>query len=423
MRYECTVLGADGRSASAVLDARDEQELHESLREKGELLLKAKAIGEGAAGPVGVEAASSLSMVHADHVQEGALAASRIKLGAKNLLSFSQSMQTSLESGVPVLTTLEALIEQEPDKRTRRVYESLVQSVTQGDPLANALRQHPRSFDDFYCSLVASGEESGSLDLAFSALADFIEWREGLRTTARHALIYPSIVLAAAYGLVLFLLSFVIPRLAGILSKVSDDLPAASRGLISISNFVASNVVFVILGTFALLAALWMMAKTDRGRMTLSTILVKVPIIRKIVETLNLSQACRNMNVLLGSGVTIHHCLELTQSSLTLERLREGFATVREKIMEGTSLTEAMSEEKVLPPLALSMLRIGEESGGLPLAFQRLSTKYEREAKGAVAKAISMLEPAITIALGVIIGTVAAIIITTLYSAMRGLGQ
>ena len=91
--------------------------------------------------------------------------------------------------------------------------------------------------------------------------------------------------------------------------------------------------------------------------------------------------------------------------------------------MEGTGLTEAMSEEKVLPPLALSMLRIGEESGSLPLAFKRLSTKYEREAKGAVAKAISMLEPAITIALGLIIGTVAAIIITTLYSAMRGLGQ
>ena len=254
-------------------------------------------------------------------------------------------------------------------------------------------------------------------------MGDFIEWRESLRTTARHALIYPCIVLAAAYGLVLFLLSFVIPRLAGILSKVSDELPAASRGLIGISNFVADNVVFVILATLAVLLGFWSLAKTDRGRVLLSGVLVRVPIIRKIVETLNLSQACRNMDVLMASGVTIHHCLELTQSSLTLEPLRKGFAGVREKIMEGTSLTEAMSEEKVLPPLALSMLRIGEESGSLPLAFKRLSTKYEREAKGAVSKAISMLEPAITITLGLIIGTVAAIIITTLYSAMKGLGQ
>ncbi len=423
MRYQCTVLGVDGKSASAVLDAGDEQELHDTLREKGEFMLKARAIKENAAEPDQAEATFSLAGPDSGTEEGLAEHGSRIRLSSKNLLAFSQSMQTSLESGVPVLTTLEALIAQEEDKKTRRVYESLAESVTQGEPLAASLRAHPRSFDEFYSSLVASGEESGSLDQAFGALGDFIEWREALRTTARNALIYPCIVLAAAYGLVLFLLSFVIPRLAGILSKVSDNLPAASKALIAVSSIVADNVLFVILGTFALLTGVWMMARTDRGRVALVSFFVRVPIIRKIVQTLNLSQACRNLNVLLGSGVTIHHCLELTQNSLSLEPMRRGFAKVREKIMEGTSLTEAMSEEKVFPPLALSMLRIGEDSGSLPLSFQRLSTKYEREAKAAVAKAISMLEPAITIVLGLIIGTVAAIIITTLYSAMKGLGQ
>ena len=418
MRYQCTVLGADGKSGSAVLDAHDEQELHETLRERGELLLKARPFKKQTA-----ESARETLDTAGRTDSEDAARASRVRLASKHLLAFSQSMQTSLESGVPVLTTLEALVEQEEDKKARKVYESLAETVTQGEPLAASLRMHPRTFDSFYCSLIESGEESGSLDQSFSALADFIEWREELKTTARHALIYPCIVLAAAYGLVLFLLSFVIPRLAGILSKVSNDLPAASRALISISSFVADNLIFVLLGTFLSMAGIWLMARTDRGRVTLTSILVKVPIIRKIVETLNLSRACRNLYVLLGSGVTIHHCLELTQDSLSLERMRRGFSHVREKILEGTSLTDAMSEEKVFPPLALSMLRIGEESGSLPLSFQRLSTKYEKEAKGAVSKAISMLEPAITITLGVIVGTVAAIIITTLYSAMRGLGQ
>ncbi|MEZ5988453.1 MAG: type II secretion system F family protein [Planctomycetota bacterium] len=413
MRYQCRYLGPDGKAATAVLDARSEQDLHDSLRESGQLLLEATPVASTREVPEQAVARPTARPEVRD----------RIRLHPVRMLAFSQSMQTALESGVPVLAALEAMAEQETDHRARRVWASLGDTVQQGGSLASALRRHPRSFDEFFVSLIESGEESGSLDRAFGAIADYIEWREGIKATARHALIYPCVVLAAAYGLVLFLLSFVIPRLSGILRKVTDELPVASRMLVGISDFVATNLLLIIAATLGAIVAVALAARTDRGRRTLVTTFLRIPVIHRIVATLSQSQACRNLEVLLSAGVPLDQCLVLTGRALALEPMRRAFTRVREQILQGRSLTSALASERAMPPLALSMLRLGEDSGNLPLAFQRLSVQYEREAKGAVQKAISLLEPAVTILLGVLIGTVAAIVITTLYSALQGISR
>ncbi|MFQ5505174.1 MAG: type II secretion system F family protein [Planctomycetota bacterium] len=402
MRFECTYLEPDGRSASGVLEARNEQELHESLSQHGRLLIKASGAREAP------EPRSRLE----DH-----------RIHPRSLLAFTQSMETSLEAGVGVLTTLEAIISQENDCQTKRVYENISRSVQRGESLAAALGAYPRSFNELYTSIVKAGEESGSLDQAFASLGTWIEWRQDLEATARQAAVYPAIVLSAAYGLILFLLSFVIPRLSVILEKVTDELPLPSRVLIGLSGFVAGHVWPVL--ALSVLAGLWLChyARTDSGKRAVFARLEKLPFVSNVITNLNLAQACRSLSVLLGSGLPIVGALELTARSLPLDRLRRGFLRVREKLMEGTNLSQCCSEEAVLPPLALGMVRVGESSGTLPGTFGRLARQYDRAAKAAVQRAIGLLEPMITVFLGLVIGIVGAIVITTLYSAVGGLAR
>lgn len=408
MRFQCSYVEADGSSAQAVLDAKDEQELHDNLHDRGQLLLSAIPID---------------APVAADEPGTSVRAAGRHRVAPKNLLAFTQAMETSLAAGVPVLTTLDAVVQQEANARDRRTYEDIAKSVEQGEPLADSLLLYPRTFDRFYVSLVRSGEESGSLAEAFGSLASFIEWREDIKATARQAAIYPCIVLSAAYGLILFLLTFVLPRLTGLLAKVSDQLPWTSLMLMRLSNTVADNVWMVLGATVLAVLTLAMFARTDAGRIAFVSFLSRVPAFSAIVTKLNLAQACRNLGVLSSSGLPILNALELTADSLTLARLRDGLLRVRDRVMEGGSLAGACADEEVLPPLALSMLRVGEDSGGLPVSFERLANKYDREAKDAVKKAVALLEPAMTVFLGVIVGGIAAIVITTLYTAVGGLAK
>jgi type II secretory pathway component PulF len=399
MQFESTFVEADGRRVSAVLDADSEQALHEGLARNGRLLLTATAVVQQPARPRSP------------------------RLPSRKMVAFTQSMETSLEAGVSILQAFESIRSQETDPRVAEVWQHIIDQVSQGEALADAMAAHPRTFTPLYCAMVRAGETSGTLDKVFASLGRFLEWRAELRAVAMQAMIYPLVVCSAAYGLVVFMLSFVIPRIAEIIRKMVSDLPPASRLLLLLSDLVQGHLLTVLVGTAACVTGLVVFARTDAGRQLSSSFLSRLPLARNIIATLNLAELSRTLAVLLESGLSMVQALDLSSGIVSLPRLRQGIKGSRQMITDGARISDAFAAQQIFPPLAMSMIKVGEEAGSLPTSFQRLGVVYDRDAKSAVKVALGVLEPAVTVMLGVIVGGVAAIVITTLYKATQGLAR
>ncbi|MCA8941356.1 MAG: type II secretion system F family protein, partial [Planctomycetes bacterium] len=376
----------DGSQTTAMLDAPDVQTLHEQLHGEGRRLIRAKELrARGGKRELATATAHGTT-----------------RLGPSRLLGFTQSMEGALDAGVPVLQALDAIIEQEHDIRAKALFQDISSQVSGGKPLSEALASHPRSFPSVYCAMVRAGESSGRLPIVLESIASWQEWRIEITGTIRQAMTYPAIVIGAGYCLVFFMLAFVLPSLADVLVKLGGDLPLASRVLFDASRFVSGHVLPLLGATASLVVTLFVAARSDGGRSALVSFLTFAPITRRVVTTIAVSQFCRNLSVLLSSGLTVTHALELSRSAISTRSTREAIDRAVQRIVGGHKLTESLAETRFLPPIAISMIRVGEESGRLPESFDRLNRVYDREVKATVKRALSLLEPIVTVVLGVV---------------------
>ncbi len=400
MRFLTTVLNGDGTTVREELEATDVQALHAQLHRQGMTLLRAKALD-----------------------REVAEAVADVELKPRRLLLLTQALGEALEAGVPLLSTFQAVAEQEEDERIVRLLGDVAQRIEAGQVLSDAMAAHPLAFPTVYCALVRAGEQSGSLPGVLYSIAGFLEWRLEIAGIVKQAMVYPLVVATAGYGMLLFMLSFVIPRLGAVLSKIGTELPAASRMLIATSTFVADNVVFVLLGTLAAAVGAMLVLRTRAARDCMASVMATLPVLRHVVGTLSIAQFCRTFGVLLQAGLTMTHALELAAASVSSPRFRSDIEQVRARILGGERLVDVASDVELLPPVALSMVKVGEEAGRLPVTFERLSRLYDREVKAAVKRALGLMEPIVTVLLGVVVGGIAVLVVTTIYSAMKGLGK
>jgi len=400
MRFLTTVLNGDGTTVREELEAADVQALHAQLHRQGLTLLRARALDRDLAAAV-VD----------------------VELKPRRLLLLTQALAEALEAGVPLLSTFQAVAEQEDDERIVDLLQDVAKRIEAGQVLSDAMAAHPLAFPAVYCALVRAGEQSGSLPQVLYSIAGFLEWRLEIGGIVKQAMVYPVVVATAGYGMLLFMLSFVIPRLGAVLSKIGTELPAASRMLIATSGFVAEHVVAVILVTIAAAVAAVFALRTRGARDFMASVMAALPVLRHVVATLSIAQFCRTFGVLLQAGLTMTHALELAAASVSSPRFRADIEAVRARILGGERLVDVASDVELLPPVALSMVKVGEEAGRLPVTFERLSRLYDREVKAAVKRALGLMEPIVTVLLGVVVGGIAVLVVTTIYSAMKGLGK
>ena len=399
MHFQSTWVDSEGAQHRGVHEARDVQALHERLAEEGCILLDAAEQERRTARPT------------------------QHRLAERKRLAFVEAMETSLGAGVTVLATLESLAEAEESERDREIYADLILQLEAGSTLAEATAGHSRSFGEIAPALIRAGEQSGQLDAVFGTLARYWQWQRDLRSTARQAMAYPAVILAAAYGLVLFLLSYVVPTLGGVIRKLGDDLPAHSRILFEASGWVAGNLGLVLGGTAAGLATVILAARSDLGRSVLMSIGGQLPLAHAVIHTLDLARLCRTLAAMLQSGLTLVEALTLAEPVLVQSRLKFAVQRVHASLLDGDRFSQAVTETQMLPTIAVGMLRVAENAGDLPRCLERLADSYDKQARAAVQRAIAVLEPAATILLGVIVGGVAAVILSTLYTAIGGLAK
>jgi len=402
MRYRSTILEPDGSTVQTVLEAVDEQQLHDQLHTEGRMLVKVT--------PLERRAAVERKVVE-------------VRVSPRRLLLLTQALFEALDAGVPLLRTFTAIADQEEDGRVAAMLEDIGDKVASGQTLSAAMAAHPKAFPGIYCALVRAGEQSGSLPTVLRSMAGFLEWKIDIATTVRQAMVYPVIVAVAGYSMVLFLLSFVIPRLGAVLSKIGNELPAASRVLIGTSDFVAGNILWIVLGSIAAFVGGWLLLRVPAFQSGALTLLGRLPVVSNVVRTLAIAQFARTFSVLLNSGLTMTNALQLGGASVSLPDLRRRIDAAKDRILGGARLGEALEHERVLPPVAMSMVGVGEEAGRLPITFERLGRLYDREVKDAVKRALGLMEPVVTVLLGVIVGGVAVLVVMTIYSAMKGIGR
>jgi len=356
--------------------------------------------------------------------REGARAAvSRRRLSARDLETFTRNLETQLDAGVPLVRALQVQVEHAESPATAEVASGLLQHLHGGLGLSDALDLFPHAFSAIYRSLVRAGEHSGRLPLVLRELAQFIAWREDVRKTVRKAATYPVLVLVASAGLVLLVVGYVLPKFGDLFARLGDQTPVAARVLLATGSFVAGHSWELAAVLASLLALAIGLRRNGYVRRQAYRTAARLPVFGRVLAALDLARLTRTLAIITGAGVPIMRGLELGRDAVSDPRSLTKLADLSRAVEGGQTLGQAAAACDLFPPLALNLLAVGEESGQMPAMLDRLAATFDRSVRDAVQRALSLLEPAFTLFLGVVVGGLALVVITTLYKTMLVLGK
>jgi type II secretory pathway component PulF len=353
-----------------------------------------------------------LSPLAVDEQKQGAvgsapnrLASTRISKAAVE--SFTRELANLLAAGLPLSRGLSLLRRESSNAAARNVWTSVHDDVVGGVSLADALARWPKVFSSVYIAMVRAGEAGGFLDVVLQQIADFRMRERDLKGRVIAAMVYPCVILFVALCVVVFLLTFFIPKFAGIFADFGGQLPALTLFIVNISHLVTHYGLFVLAGIVGLIVALRRALTTDAGRRFLERMLLRTPALGKVIARFALVRFCRMLGTLVGSGVPLVSALRTARDALGNQTLSDAVGHAIEEVQRGTALSRSLAATPVLfPPSVIEMISIAEETGRLDKELIRLSQSYETELDRNLRMLVSLAEPLMLIVTVVIIGTV-----------------
>ena len=327
-----------------------------------------------------------------------------VKVTAHDVMLFTRQFATMIDAGLPIVQGLEILSQQSENKAFRNIIRVIKQDVEGGFTLADALKKHPKAFDDLYVNMVAAGEVGGVLNTILNRIALFIEKSAKLKSKVKGAMIYPCTIVVVAVGVVTILLLYVIPVFAELYGGMGKALPAPTQITINMSNWFRAYFVYMVIGAGILVAAIRFYYKTPQGRMVIDGIMLKMPIIGDLLRKVAVARFSQNMSILLSSGVPILDGLAITAKTAGNRVVEQAIMDARVSISQGKTVAEPLTESKIFPPMVCQMVAIGENTGALDAMLKKVADFYEDEVDNSVANLTSLMEPLIMVVLGVILG-------------------
>jgi general secretion pathway protein F len=323
----------------------------------------------------------------------------------RDLVAFTQQLATLFEAGLPLDRALSVLEELAPNPRLKAVVGDLLKSVRGGASFADALaKHHPRPFSRLYVNMVRAGEKGGVLEVALRRIAEFLEAAQEFRESVKSALIYPAILIVALGGAVVFLLTFVIPRFAEIFADLGQAVPLPTQILLTVSAAfrdywwaLAGAAAAAALGSRLLLA-------TAEGRLAWDRAALQLPLVGDVIRKAEVARFCRTLGTLLRSGVPVLGSLAVVKEIVSNRLLALAVERLGDRVKRGAGLSGPMGESGVFPPLALHMVRVGEETGRLEEMLLKVADALEAEVRSAVKRFITLLEPGIIVTMAVLVG-------------------
>ncbi|HEX9943192.1 MAG TPA: type II secretion system F family protein [Thermoanaerobaculia bacterium] len=341
---------------------------------------------------------------------------------AKRIAIFTRQFSVMLDAGLPLVQCLEILGEQEENRVFQAVIHQVRSDVEAGSSLADAMRKHPKAFDNLYTNMVAAGEAGGILDIILQRLSVYIEKAVKLNSQVKSAMIYPVSVMVIAALVVFIILWKVIPVFAQLFAGLGGEMPFLTRVVIKASNFVADYFLFIAAVVAFGIVALKRWHQTPHGRRIIDGALLKVPVLGMLLRKIAVARFCRTLSTLTASGVPILDGLEITAKTAGNAIVEDAVMAVRKSVEEGKTVSEPLAQTKVFPAMVVQMINVGEQTGALDQMLSKIADFYEDEVDTAVAGLMKLIEPIMISILGVIIGTIVTAMYLPLYSVLSKLG-
>ncbi len=333
------------------------------------------------------------------------------RVSAKELVLFFQQLAALMRSGVPLLNGIQLLRSEAKSSGFQNLLSGVATDLRSGEALAASLAKHPKIIPEMYIRLIEAGEHSGNLEFAFEEAASHLKKEILLKQQVKKALTYPAIVGVVGLIVIAILVTVVLPTMTELLTSFGTELPLVSRIVVAISDFV-TQWRLAILGIAVMLGVLLMLGtRTPSGRRELSRLLINTPGIKKVVIQLNLARFSRTLSLLLKSGSALPESLQMAADTASNQVFREAMGDVRQQVMQGAALGRAVEALPFMPPLYVQMVMVGEESGSLETNLSNMAAYYEEEVENQLNSLTAMLEPALTVTLGVIVGFIALAVI------------
>jgi type IV pilus assembly protein PilC len=425
-RFNYVALDARGQEASGLLEAVSSNAAISQLRQAG--YFPTSVIEEAISSSDGKEArrrAATVSRTTKPRAKKGIVLFERKKVKSKILMIFTRQLATLIDSGLPLLRSLNVLANQERDKVMKNTIDKLADSVQSGSTFSDALALHPKIFNDLYVNMIKAGEVGGVLELVLTRLSEFQEKAAKIKNKVLSAMVYPIIVMTMAVGIMCFLLVFIVPRFEAIFHDLLGDkpLPPVTRFVLGVSGFMKDHGLVLLGAVVAIVVIYNFIGRTRAGRLAIDVFKLRMPLFGNLNRKTAISRFARTLGTLVTSGVPILQALNITRETAGNAAIARAIARVHDSVKEGESIVQPLEASKTFPPMVVSMIDVGEETGKLPEMLLKVADVYDDEVDNAVAALTSMLEPIMIVFLAVIVGTIVLALFTPLISIITGLQE
>ena len=326
------------------------------------------------------------------------------RIKTRDIVIFTRQFSTMINSGLPLVQALDILSRQSENKALQDVTRQVVYDVESGHTVADALRRHPKAFTDLYVNMVAAGEAGGILDTILLRLATFLEKNDALVGKVKSAMIYPAVIMSVAFVAIVVLLIFVIPVFQNMFSSVNLALPLPTRVVIGLSSFLKHYWWMIGLAGWGAVFMLRRYYKTPTGRLQIDRTMLRMPILGDMLRKSAVSRFTRTLGTLISSGVSILDGLEITAKTAGNQVIQNAIMESRASIAGGETIAAPLKKSQVFPPMVISMIAVGEQTGGLDEMLTKIADFYDEEVDAAVSGLLALMEPVMIVFLGVVVG-------------------
>ena len=442
--YEYEALDSAGSPATGTVEAGSSDEAIQEIRAQGYFPTavreadgggrKAKGKGKAKSGKAGGKKEAKAKK---PKKAKGEKKSMEIKLPAigkvkvKLLTQFTRQLSTLQDAGLPLLRSLQILEQQQKPGQLKNILTQVVADVEAGSTLSDSFAKHPKGFDRLYCKMVAAGEVGGVLDIILQRLANFMEKAQRLRSRIKGAMIYPTVVVIVAIGIVTGIMYFVIPKFKDIFADFEIELPGLTQFLIEASSWVAGNMpdqvvpgwAVILAAPFVLMIGLKIFKKTKFGRATVDWVVLKIPVVGVLVEKTTVARFTRTLGTLVSAGVPILEAINITRDTCGNWVFERALQRVHDSIREGESFAVPLRESKVCDGIVVNMIDVGEETGDLDVMLMKVADNYDEEVDVAVQSLLSLVEPMLVVVLGSIVGGIVLALFMPLVKMIQSVSE
>lgn len=388
-KYQYQARSINGKIQTGYIDAKDETDAKIRLRAKQLMAMQVKVV-------MNAEKKSQ------EFGALGAFFAPKVK--SKDLQIFTRQFATLINSGIPIVDALKILSESTPEKLIKEATIQVKANIETGKKLSDALRQHPRVFDELYCNMIKAGEEAGILDIILNRLSVYSEKNEKIKNQIKSAMTMPIVIVIAAVVVITGIIVFIIPKFQELYKSSGKELPAITQILVDISDSIRNSWLVIMIGVFAAIYGFVAFISSKEGAQAMDKFLITAPVIGDVIQKASVARLSRTMSTLLSSGVNMLEAIDIAANTAGNYVIEQALKSCKESVSVGRPFHLPLARQKEIPQMVSQMVAIGEQTGALDQMLAKVADFYEDEVENAIRAMTSLIEPLLMVVLGGIIG-------------------